>query len=129
MMAKYTLKQVNKKRYHRDSAMSKAEIILIMTLFHDSDYRCLKHFFLENVSKHLCHLFPEVVSYYRFVELEKEVAIPLSRTGVKLEKTKKITNFYKEILNPNWWSFYLAKAYFYKVKAMLWGRKSYALTR
>ena len=26
------------------------------------------------------------------------------------------------------WSFYLVKAYFYKVKAMLWGRKSYALT-
>ncbi len=58
MVAKYTLKQVNKKRYHRDSAMSKAEIILIMILFHDSGYLCLKHFFLENVSKHLCHLVP-----------------------------------------------------------------------
>ncbi len=109
MVAKYTLKQVNKKRYHRDSAMSKAEISLIMTLFHDSGYRCLKHFFLENVSKHLCHLFPEVVSYNRFVELEKEVAILLSRTGGVFLSYKKPT--------------------FYKVKAMLWGRKSYALTR
>ena len=52
--------------------------------------------------------FPEIVSYNRFVELEKEVAILLSRTGGV---------------------FYLVKAYFYKVKAMLWGRKSYALTR
>ena len=46
MMEKYTLKS-NKKRcyhYHRDSTMSKAEIMLIMLLFHDSGYRCLKHF-------------------------------------------------------------------------------------
>ncbi len=77
MMAKYTLKPVNKKKYHRDSTMSKAEIMLIMILFHDSGYRCLKHFYLEKVCKHLCHLFPEVVSYTRFVELEREVAIPL----------------------------------------------------
>ena len=58
--------------------MSKAEIMLIMILFHDSGYRCLKHFYLEKVCKHLRHLFPKVVSYNRFVELEKEVAIPLA---------------------------------------------------
>ena len=61
MMAKYTLKPVNKRKYHRDSTMSKAEIMLIMILFHDSGYRCLKHFYLEKVCKHLRHLFPEVV--------------------------------------------------------------------
>lgn len=49
-----------------------------MILFHDSGYRCLKHFYLERVCKHLRHLFPNVVSYNRFVELEKEVAIPLA---------------------------------------------------
>lgn len=27
--------------------MSKAEVMLIMILFHDSGYRCLKHFYLE----------------------------------------------------------------------------------
>ena len=78
MMAKYTLKPVNKRKYHRDSTMSKAEIMLIMILFHDSGYRCLKHFYLEKVCRHLRHLFPEVVSYNRFVELEREVAIPLA---------------------------------------------------
>ena len=46
-----------------------------MILFHDSGYRCLKHFYLEKVCKHMCHLFPQVVSYTRFVELEREVAI------------------------------------------------------
>ena len=78
MMEKYTLQSDKKRRYHRDSTMSKAEIMLIIILFHDSGYRCLKHFYLEKVYKHLRHLFPEVVSYNRFVELEKEVAIPLA---------------------------------------------------
>ncbi len=50
-----------------------------MILFHDSGYRCLKHFYQEKVCKHLRHLFPMVVSYNRFVELEKEVALPLTQ--------------------------------------------------
>jgi len=71
MMAKYTLKTGKKRAYHRDSTMSKAEIMLIMILFHDSGYRCMKHFYQEKVCKHLRHLFPKVVSYNRFVELER----------------------------------------------------------
>ena len=78
MMKKCTLKSDNKRAYHRDSTMSKAEIMLIMILFHDSGYRCLKHFYLEKVCRHLRHLFPKIVSYNRFVELEKEVAVPLA---------------------------------------------------
>lgn len=78
MMTKYTLKPAKKRKYHRDSTMSKAEIMLILILFHDSGYRCLKHFYLEKVCKHMRHLFPKVVSYNRFVELEKEMAIPLA---------------------------------------------------
>ena len=52
--------------------------MLIMILFHDSGYRCFKHFYLEKVCKHLCHLFPKVVSYNHIVELEREVVIPLT---------------------------------------------------
>ena len=77
MTAKYTLKPTRKRRYHRPSTMSKAEIMLIMILFYDSGYRCLKHFYLEKVCRHMSHLFPKVVSYNRFVELEKEVDVPL----------------------------------------------------
>ena len=73
MMSKYTLKAVMKRSYHRSSTMSKAEIMLIMILFHDSGYRCLKHFYIEKGCRHMRHLFPKVVSYNRFVELEKEV--------------------------------------------------------
>ena len=78
MVAKYTLKPTRKRKYHRDSTMSKAEVMLIMILFHDSGYRCFKHFYLEKVCKHLRHLFPKVVSYNRIVELEREVAVPLT---------------------------------------------------
>ena len=71
-MAKYTFKAERKRKYHRESRVSKAEIMVIMILFHSSGYRCLKHFYLEKVCKHMRHLFPEVVSYNRFVELERE---------------------------------------------------------
>ena len=65
-MAKYTFKAERKRKYHRESRMSKAEIMVIMILFHSSGYRCLKHFYLEKVCKHMRHLFPEVVSYNRW---------------------------------------------------------------
>ena len=78
MTAKYTLKPTGKRKYHRNSTMSKAEVMLIMILFHGSGYRCFKHFYLEKVCKQLRHLFPKVVSYNRIVELEREVAVPLT---------------------------------------------------
>ncbi|EFB30371.1 transposase, IS4 family [Segatella oris F0302] len=78
MTAKYTLKPIGKRKYHRSSTMLKAEVMLIMILFHYSGYRCFKHFYLEKVCKHLRHLFPNVVSYNRLVELEREVAVPLT---------------------------------------------------
>ena len=66
MMEKYTLKADKKRQYHRKSTMSKAEIMVIMILFHDSGYRCLKHFYIEKVCRHMRHLFPKVVSYNRW---------------------------------------------------------------
>ena len=77
-MQKYTLAESHKRKYHREPRMSKAEVILILILFHCQGYRCLKHFYVDHVCKNLRHLFPEVVSYNRFVELEKEVAIPMA---------------------------------------------------
>ncbi len=43
-----------------------------------TSFVCQYYFYLEKVCKHICHLFPQVVSYNRFVELEREVAIPLA---------------------------------------------------
>ena len=49
MMGKYTLQRVGKRSYHRNSTLSKAEVMVIIILFHNSGYRCLKHFYLEHV--------------------------------------------------------------------------------
>lgn len=64
-MLKYTIKDSHKRQYHRDSTMSKAEVMTIIILFHSSGYRCLKHFYKDYVCVHLRHLFPRVVSYNR----------------------------------------------------------------
>ena len=37
MMARYTLKQTGKRPYHRESTLSKAEIMLIIILFHQTE--------------------------------------------------------------------------------------------
>ena len=79
MMTKYTFQYTQKRKYHRNPTMSKAEIMVILILFHDSVYRCLKHFYQEKVCKYMRHLFPKVVSYNRVVELGKEVAILLAQ--------------------------------------------------
>ena len=49
MTAKYTLKPTRKRKYHRDSMMSKIEVMLIIIFFHDSGYRC----FIETVNDEL----------------------------------------------------------------------------
>ena len=63
MILKYTLKPVMKCSYHRASTMSKAEIMLIMILFHNFGYQCLKHFYMEKVCKNIRHLFPKIIFY------------------------------------------------------------------
>ena len=81
MLDKYSLnapKMPGKRPYHRAGRLSVPEIMTIMILFHNSGYRCLKHFYLNEVCVNLRHLFPQVVSYNRFVELEKEAVIPLT---------------------------------------------------
>lgn len=77
-MEKYTIKEGGKRKYHRDFTLSKAEVMVILILFHCSGYRCLKRFYLDEVCVNKRHLFPKVVSYNRFVELQGAVAIPLA---------------------------------------------------
>jgi len=61
------------KRRNRKSKMSKSEVMTIMVIFHLKSYRNLKHFYLFHVCKHMDDFFPDVVSYNRFVELQKSV--------------------------------------------------------
>jgi hypothetical protein len=78
-LKKYQLEAPKTTRsYHRDPRLSDAEVITILVLFHLMGYRCLKHFYTQYVCKHMTDMFPDTVSYSRFVTLEKSVILPLT---------------------------------------------------
>ena len=62
----------------RKPKMSQSEVITILVIFHGMQHRNLKHFYLNYVQKHLTHLFPNTVSYNRFVELSQQVNLPMT---------------------------------------------------
>ncbi len=64
-----------KRKYHRDCRLSQAEVIVIMIMFHSSNHKCLKHFYLNEICLRYRHIFPKTVSYNRFTELEKSVVV------------------------------------------------------
>jgi hypothetical protein len=49
----------------------------ILVLFHLSGSRDLKTFYTQDVMKHYSGAFPHLVSYNRFVELQREAMVPL----------------------------------------------------
>jgi hypothetical protein len=55
-------------RRQRASRMHLSEIMTILVLFHSSNYRTFKHFYLQHVCQHLRNEFPRLLSYNRFVE-------------------------------------------------------------
>lgn len=73
-IAQYTLGNQPK----RKPKMSISEVITLMVLFHCGTYRNMKHFYLYYVKAHLSHLFPNTVSYNRFVELMQSAALPMT---------------------------------------------------
>ena len=64
-------------RRRRRSQLTPAEIMTICIHFHQSHYRTFKHYYLYYVQSQLSHLFPNLVSYERFVTLMKSVIVPL----------------------------------------------------
>lgn len=75
---KHGLQQAEKvRKRNKPSKLSQSEVITIMVLFHLKGYRCLKHFYLQHVCKHMRSDFPKTVSYNRFVELQKKAILPM----------------------------------------------------
>jgi hypothetical protein len=58
--------------------MSQSEVISILIIFHGMQSKNIKHFYLNYIQKHLTHLFPNTVSYNRFVELSQQVILPMT---------------------------------------------------
>ena len=74
----YSIGQGNKRVRNRKFTMSDSEVITILILFHLKGYRNLKHFYLNHVCKNMTQDFPKLVSYNRFVELQKKCLIPMT---------------------------------------------------
>ena len=67
----------DKRSRNKSCGLSKSEVITLLIAFHQSDYRTLKHFYKDYVCVYLQKDFPSLVSYNRFVELQKLAALPL----------------------------------------------------
>jgi hypothetical protein len=65
------------KRRHKPSSLCLSEVMTIQVLFHSSGYRNFKTLYTQYVCKHLTWAFPRLVSYNRFVELQRDALIPL----------------------------------------------------
>ena len=61
----------------RSSKLSDSEIMTILVGFHLSQIKNFKAYYVFYVTPHLEHLFPDLVSYNRFVELQSKVALAL----------------------------------------------------
>lgn len=75
---KYMVEDKTHKHRHKANRMSDVEIMVILILLHSGGFKCFKHYYKEYVCQHLTLLFPHRVSHNRFVELEKEVLLPLA---------------------------------------------------
>ena len=64
-------------RGHR-SGLHASEVMTLLIAFHQSGYRTVKHFYQKHVCVYWCAEFPHLVSYSRFVQLEKEVLTVLT---------------------------------------------------
>ena len=61
----------SKKRRNRNSKMSNFEIITIMIGFHLGAHKTFKHYYQEIVCGYWKDLFPNRLSYNRFIELQQ----------------------------------------------------------
>ena len=57
--------------------MSKPEIITIMICFHFNSYRNFQHYYMFFIKEHLADMFPHLLSYNRFLELEARVSVEM----------------------------------------------------
>lgn len=65
------------KHRKRKWTMSRSEIMTVLIYFHFNTFRNFKHYYLFYVQKHLCDMFPRLLSYNRFIELESRVAVEM----------------------------------------------------
>ena len=76
-ITKHLIESKDEGMRNRKSQLSDSEIISVLILFHFGQFTNFKAFYTQYVCVHLVDLFPDLVSYQRFVALKKKVAVPL----------------------------------------------------
>lgn len=76
----------NKPKRGPESRLSVSEIITIVVLFHRSNYRSFKNFYIGYVQKFLTKEFPNLISYTRFVAIKKSIFVPLFAYALRLQR-------------------------------------------
>ena len=66
------------KKRNRLAQLSESEVITLLILFHQSNYKTMKHFYVHYACHHLSKEFPRLVSYSRFVRLQQSVLVILA---------------------------------------------------
>lgn len=66
-----------KRRRRRATGLSISEVMTILVLYHQSGYKNLKAFYLQEIVRHHDLDFRSLVSYNRFVELQSRCVLPL----------------------------------------------------
>lgn len=73
----FRLNAPNKLVRNRKSKLSDSEIMTILICFHQSHYTNFKAFYLEMVSRYWTDMFPDLVTYQRFNQIQHKVMIPM----------------------------------------------------
>jgi hypothetical protein len=73
-LASYRIGNLPKKK----PKMCMSEVMTIMIIFHGMQHKNIKHFYVNYVQIHMKNLFPETVSYNRFVELMQGANLSLT---------------------------------------------------
>ena len=77
LIASFKLPDEDNKARNRKAALCDSEIMTILLMFHYGHFTNFKHYYLHFVLTHCRDLFPGLLSYNRFIELQPRVAIPL----------------------------------------------------
>lgn len=67
--------------------MSASEIMTIVVLFHEKQYRNFKTFYEGYVKRYLADAFPNLLSYSRFIEQKQRITMPLFFFLMSLSRT------------------------------------------
>lgn len=100
----------NKPKRGPDPFLTIPEMMTIIILFHQSNFRTFKHFYIFYVQKYLSKDFPTLISYPRFVSQMKDLFIPMfcylfslrgSVTGISFIDSTKIQVCHNKRISRN----------------------------